>query len=226
MEKAISVYVVEDDKLTRTTYKHLFAQIQDEINLLESFDTAEKCIEQLKVTPADVVIMDIGLPSMNGIEATKIIKRRYPKVNVLMLTSHERDEEILASVASCANAYAIKDITFHALAAAVKEASTGAVWLDPRIAGVLLNSIPKPESMDLEKLYVKNKPKKRSNSKFTEQDIEILKLIQKGKTNKEIGEILHISEHTAKSHVSKLLRKLSVNVRVEAAMKAVEYNLF
>ena len=154
MEKVISIYVVEDDKLTRTAYKHLFAQIQDEIIIKESFETAEECLKQLKEEPVDVVLMDIGLPYMNGIEATKIIRRRFPETKVLMLTSHERDEEILASVASGANAYAIKDIAFPTLVTAIKEADKGVVWLDPRIAGILLNILPKPESMNLDNLYV------------------------------------------------------------------------
>lgn len=226
MEKVISVYIVEDDKLARTTYKLLFSQIEDEINIEDTFETTEECLEMLKKKPVDVVLMDIGLPYMNGIEATKILKRRFANTKVLMLTSHERGEEILASMASGANAYAIKDIDFPTLVTAIKHVQQGGLWIDPRIAGLLLKFLPKPESTDLEKLYPKKRQRKNVDYNFSDQDIEILKLIQKGKTNREIGEILHISEHTAKSHISKIFRKLSVNARVEAALKAVEYNLF
>lgn len=225
MEKVISVYIVEDDKLARTTYKLLFSQIEDEINIEDTFETAEECLEMLKKKPVDVVLMDIGLPYMNGIEATKILKRRFANTKVLMLTSHERGEEILASMASGANAYAIKDIDFPTLVTAIKHVQQGGLWIDPRIAGLLLKFLPKPESTDLEN-FTRKKTKKNVDYNFSDQDIEILKLIQKGKTNREIGEILHISEHTAKSHISKIFRKLSVNARVEAALKAVEYNLF
>ncbi len=226
MKKGISIYIVEDDKLARTTYRHLFEQAEDEIEVFGTFETAEECIENMKTKRADVILMDIGLPYMNGIEATKIIKRKYPNTKVIMLTSHDRTDEIFASISSGANAYALKDTDFPALLAAVKTAADSALWVDPRIAGTVLSIIPKPESTDLDKLYVKKKPKKTLNIKVSEQDIEILKLIQKGKTNREIGEVLHISEHTVKAHVSKLLRKLSVTVRVEAAVKALEYNLF
>lgn len=224
MGKGISIYIVEDDKLARTTYKLMFEQTE-EIEVCGAFETAEECLENLRHKKVDVVLMDIGLPMMNGIEATKIIKRKFSNTKVIMLTSHEKSDEIFASVSSGANAYALKDTDFSALLTAVKETFKGVLWLDPRIAGVILTLIPKPESTDLDNLYTKKKPKKTLNIKVSEQDIEILKLIQKGKTNKEIGGILHISEHTAKSHVSKLLKKLSVTARVEAAMKAYEYNL-
>lgn len=225
MGKGISIYIVEDDRLTRTTYKLMFDQTE-EIEVCGAFETAEECLESLKRKKVDVVLMDIGLPMMNGIEATEIIKKRFSNTKVIMLTSHEKSDEIFASVSSGANAYALKDTDFSALLTAVKETYKGVLWLDPRIAGVILTLIPKPESTDLDNLYTKKKPKKKLNIKVSEQDIEILKLIQKGKTNREIGEILHISEHTAKSHISKLLRKLSVTARVEAAVKAYEYNLF
>lgn len=225
MEKRISIYIVEDDKLARTTYKLMFEQT-DEIEVCGAFETAEECLENLKRKRVDVVLMDIGLPMMNGIEATRIIKRRFSKTKVIMLTSHEKSDEIVASISSGANAYALKDTDFSALLTAVKETNKGVLWLDPRIAGVILTLMPKPESTDLNNLYTKKQPNKKLNIKVSEQDIEILKLIRNGKTNREIGEILHISEHTAKSHVSKLLRKLSVRVRGEAAVKAYEYHLF
>ncbi len=226
MEKVISVYIVEDDKLARTTYKHLFSQVSDEINLLGCFETAEECLAQLERKPADIVLMDIGLPHMNGIEATKLIKKQFPNTKVLMLTSHERSEEICASITIGANAYAIKDIPFPSLITAIKSATSGVVWIDPRIADIIVDLLPKPESTDLDNLYVKNKPKKKPDIKLSDQDIEILKLIHNAKTNRQIGETLHISPHTAKSHVSKILRKLSVTARLEAAIKAKEYNLF
>lgn len=227
MEKAISIYIVEDYKLTRTTYKHYFAKIENEVAVLGDFETAEECLDRLKIQPADVVLMDIGLPYMNGIEATKIITKKFPETKVIMLTSHEREDEIFAALASGAHAYTLKDIEFPALTNAIREVDKGAVWIDPRIAAIALNFFPKPQSTtDLDNLYTKNKPKKRLNVRFTDREIEILKLIKDGKTNKEIGDIIHISEHTAKSHISKILKKLSVTDRVQAAVKAMEYNLF
>ena len=226
MEKAISLYIVEDYKLTRTTYKHFFSQMEDEINILGDFETAEECLEKLKEQPADIVLMDIGLPYMNGITATGIINKKFPKTKVIMLTSHEREDEIFAALGSGAKAYTLKDLELPSLVNAIKEVNTGAVWIDPRIAAIALAYFPEPESTDLEKLYVKTKPRKKLNVRLTEREIEILKLVKQGKKNREIGEIIHISEHTAKSHISKILKKLSVTDRVQAAVKALEYNLF
>lgn len=225
MSKAISLYIVEDDKLTRKNYNILFSQIEQEISLLGDFETAEECIKNIKTFPADVVLMDIGLPRMNGIEATKLIKRKSPKTKVVMMTSHDRDEEIIAALASGANGYTLKDIEFNTLVTAIKEINKGAVWIDPRMAPAALASFPKPETTDLENLYIKKKLRKRLRITFTEREIAILKLMKDGKTNPEIGRILYISENTVKANIKTIMRKLSVNDRTQAVVKAAEYGI-
>lgn len=226
MKKSISLYLVEDHPLTRKVYKQYFAGMEDEINVVDDFETAEECIEKLKVQPVDIVLMDIGLPYMNGIEATKLINKKFPKTKVIMLTSHDKNEEMYAALGSGAKAYALKDTELSSIVTAIKEVSKGVAWLDARIADAVLSYFPKPETTDLNNLYTKRKFKKRLSVRFTERETEILKLISIGKTNREIGDTIHISEHTAKSHISKILKKLSVSDRVQAAVKAKDYNLF
>ena len=113
-KKRISVYIVEDYLLTRITYKKAFKDYPD-INILNDFESAEECIDSLEKQPADVILMDIGLPYMTGIEATKIIHRKYPDIKIIILTSHDNDNEVLSSLASGANAYALKDIDTNKL---------------------------------------------------------------------------------------------------------------
>ncbi len=91
----IKLYIIEDYLLTRTTYKHHFTKYND-FEVLGDYETAEEGLEALQKKPADVVLMDLGLPHMNGLEATKIISRKFPNTKVIVLTSHERDEEIFA----------------------------------------------------------------------------------------------------------------------------------
>ena len=95
----ISVYIVEDYLLTRVTYKKALAD-NPNINITGDFETAEDCIEALEKQPADVILMDLGLPYMTGIEATKIIHNKYPNIKIIILTSHENDDEVLSSLAS------------------------------------------------------------------------------------------------------------------------------
>lgn len=217
----IKLYIIEDYLLARTTYKHHFTHYND-FEVLGDFETAEEGLEALQKKPADVVLRDLGLPYMNGLEATKIISRKFPNTKVIVLTSHERDEEIFASLSSGANAYALKDIYLPDLCNVIKEVQKGAVWIDPRIARMALSAFPKPASTDFNNLY---NYKKKLDINLSDREKEILKLIVEGKSNTEIADIIMISPHTAKSHVCKILSKLSVPDRVQAAVMAVQYDL-
>ena len=103
-DKKISVYIVEDYLLTRVTYKQAMKDYP-EINIKGDFETAEACIEALETQQVNIILMDLGLPYMTGIEATKLIHRKYPDIKIIILTSHENDDEVLSSLASGANPY-------------------------------------------------------------------------------------------------------------------------
>ncbi len=217
----ISLYVVEDYFLTRASYRHLLNATED-FELLGDFETAEECLEAMERKPADIVLMDLGLPYMNGIEATRIINEKYPGTKVLVLTSHEVEEEVLASVASGASGYVLKDLEFEEVKKVIRVVNFGALWFDPQIADVTKSAIPKPNSTDFDNLY----GKKDLKSVLTERELEVLKLISEGKSNVEIGEIMMVSTNTAKAHVGNILSKLSVTDRVQAAVMAVKSDLF
>ena len=148
-EKRISVYIVEDYLLTRITYKKAFTDYPD-ISIKGDFETAEACIEALESQTADVILMDLGLPYMTGIEATKIIHRKYPNTKIIILTSHENDEEVLSSLASGANAYAIKDIETKKLYNLIHTVNEGSMWIDPRITKVVQKTFYKAEPKEKE----------------------------------------------------------------------------
>lgn len=218
----ISIYIVEDYKLIRTSYIHYLSEVKG-ITVLKAFETAEDCIDSLAKQPADIVLMDLGLPYMNGIEATKIIHKKFPKTKVIVLTSHDRNEEIYASLASGANAYTLKDINLEELVNVIRSVHKGSVWIDSRIAQMALSAFPKPSSTkSIDNLY--DKPS--MDVDLSDRELQVLSLIVEGKSNSQIGEVLNVSPHTAKSHVCKILEKLAVSDRVQAAVKAVKYNLF
>ena len=211
-DKKISIYIVEDYLLTRITYKKAFQNYQD-INIIGDFETAEACIEALETQPVDVILMDLGLPYMTGIEATKIIHRKYPDTKIIILTSHENDDEVLSSLASGANAYALKDIDTKKLYNLVRTVNEGSMWIDPRITKVV------------QKTFYKAKPKEKEDFNLTPREKEVLDLLVQGFSNTEIADRLIVSPCTAKAHVCNILEKLSVTDRVQAAVKATRYDL-
>ena len=211
-EKRIAVYIVEDYLLTRITYKKAFRDYTD-INIIGDFETAEECIEGLEKQQADVILMDLGLPYMTGIEATKIIHRKYPDIKIIILTSHENDNEVLSSLASGANAYALKDIDIPKLYNLIHTINEGSIWIDPRITKIV------------QKTFYKAEPKEKEDFNLTPREKETLDLLVQGFSNTEIAERLIISPFTAKAHVCNILEKLSVTDRVQAAVKATKYDL-
>ena len=211
-KKKISVFIVEDYLLTRVTYKKALKDYEN-INIIGDFETAEACIDALEKQPVDVILMDLGLPYMTGIEATKIIHRKYPNIKIIILTSHENDDEVLSSLASGANAYALKDIETKKLYNLICTINEGSIWIDPRITKVV------------QKTFYKAEPREKDDFNLTPREKEVLDLLVQGVSNTEIAERLIVSPCTAKAHVCNILDKLSVTDRVQAAVKATKYDL-
>jgi DNA-binding NarL/FixJ family response regulator len=218
--KEVRVVMVEDYKLTRVGLKSSLNEFEG-INVIGEAEDAERGLNLVKETKPDVVLMDLGLPGINGIEATQQVKTFDENIKVIILTSHERDEEVLAALGSGANAYCLKDIDPGTLVNVIKSVSQGAAWIDPAVAKVALNLFPRPESTQV--LYSSEAPDARAQ--LTERELEVLRLLVKGKSNTEIAKDLIVSVHTAKAHVCSILQKLCVDDRVQAAVKAIRENI-
>jgi len=218
--KTVRVVIVEDYKLTRVGLRSSLNEFEG-ITVVGEAEDAEKGLKIIQEIKPDVVLMDLGLPSMNGIEATQEIKKLDENIKVIILTSHDRSEEVLAALGSGANAYCLKDIEPTTLVNVIKTVSQGAAWLDPAIAKVALNLFPKPESTKV--LYSSDPPDARNQ--LTERELEVLRLLVKGKSNTEIAKDLIVSVHTAKAHVCSILQKLCVDDRVQAAVKSIRENI-
>lgn len=218
--KTIKLVIVEDYKLTRVGLRSSLNEF-DGINVVGEAEDAEKGLSIIQELKPDIVLMDLGLPGMNGIEATQQIKSQNENVKVIVLTSHERDSEVLAALGSGANAYCLKDIDPITLVNVIKSVAEGAAWVDPAVAKVALNLFPKPEST---KLYSSSEAPD-ARAQLTERELEVLKLLVKGKSNTEIAKDLIVSVHTAKAHVCSILQKLCVDDRVQAAVKSIRENI-
>lgn len=180
----------------------------------------------------DIILMDIGMPVMDGITATTLIKRKYPQVKIVMLTSHKDEEEVFASLAAGADAYCMKDVKVERLCQILAMVREGAVWLDPAIASLVLSSIPAARQASMAEARTPQPvggpagpsagARKRYNADLTEREIEVLQLIVQGKSNKEIAQALEVTTHTAKAHVGNIIQKLAVDDRTQAAVKAIK----
>ncbi len=220
LAKTISVIIVEDFKLTRVGLRCALNSNKD-IEVVAESEEAIEGLELIQKYNPDVVLMDLGLPGMNGIEATIKVKEINPKIKVIALTSHDREEEVIAALSSGATAYCLKDIDPTKLADVVRDVANGVCWLDPEIAQMALNSFPKLENTRL----LSNTASQEGRVPLTEREFEVLKHLVSGKSNTEIAKELIVSVHTAKAHVCSILQKMCVNDRVQAAVKAVKEGL-
>ncbi|MBR2386296.1 response regulator transcription factor [bacterium] len=217
---AIKVVIIEDYKLTRVGLRYALNEF-DYIDVIGESETAKEGIELILNKKPDVVLMDLGLPGINGLEAIVQIKEKMPNVKIIILTSHDREEEVIAALGSGATAYCLKDIEPTMLSEVIKCCATGACWIDPNVAKVALKLFPKPENLDFLTTGETNEIK----NQLTEREAEVLKHLVQGKSNTEIAKELIVSVHTAKAHVCSILQKLCVDDRVQAAVKAIRENL-
>lgn len=216
-KKIINIVIVEDFKLTRVGLRCALNENPDMKVVAESEDAIEgvKLIERFR---PDVVLMDLGLPGMNGIEAMVKVKEFAPEIKIIALTSHDREEEVVAALSSGASAYCLKDIDPQKLADVVRDVAVGVCWIDPVVAQLALNAFPKVENIG----FLPNKSQSEGRIPLTEREFEVLKHLVTGKSNTEIAKELIVSVHTAKAHVCSILQKMCVNDRVQAAVKAVK----
>jgi len=216
----VKLVIIEDYKLTRVGLRSSLNEF-DGIKVVGEAESGETGLQIIKDLKPDVVLMDLGLPGMNGIEATQQVKEFDANIKVVVLTSHERDEEVLAALGSGANAYCLKDIEPDTLVNVIKNVKEGAAWLDPNVAAIALKLFPKPESTKvLNATGISD-----ARAQLTEREMEVLRLLVKGKSNTEIAKDLIVSVHTAKAHVCSILQKLCVDDRVQAAVKAIRENI-
>lgn len=218
--KVIKVAIIEDFKLTRVGLRCALNANED-INVVVEAEDAPTGLSIIEREKPDVVLMDLGLPVMNGIEATIKLKEILPSAKVIALTSHDREEEVVAALSSGASAYCLKDIDPEKLANVIRDVNEGACWIDPMVSQLALKSFPKIDNIG----FLPSQSKSEGRVPLTEREFEVLKHLVSGKSNTEIAKELIVSVHTAKAHVCSILQKMCVNDRVQAAVKAVKEGL-
>ncbi len=222
--ESIKVLLAEDYKMVRLGLSLVFENC-DDIDLIAEAENGKQAVESaLKYNP-DVVLMDIGLPEMDGIQATSLIKKSNSDIKVLIFTSKESDNDVFDSLSAGADGYIMKGAQEEQLISAVKAVAEGTAWLDPAIARLVLSNVRKntADKPNQNPAYINKNA--RNIYGLTEREIEVLALIVEGLNNSQIAKRLYITLSTAKAHVHSILQKLYVTNRTQATIQAVKEGL-
>lgn len=205
---SIRILIADDHSVVRQGLK-MFLSLDPELEVVGEAADGAQALKMAKELLPDVVLMDLMMPVMDGIAATQAIRSEAPGVEVIALTSVLEDAKVIGAVRAGAMGYLLKDTQAEELCRAIKAAAAGQVQLSPQVAARLMREIRAPESPE----------------PLTERETDVLRLLAKGKANKEIAAALHVSETTVKTHVSNILMKLGVPSRTQAALYAVRVGL-
>lgn len=190
-------------------------ELEKDIRVIAGFPDGRTAVEQYPEVQPDVVLMDINLPVMNGLEATELIKKNDPQAKIIMLTIHHDREYLLRSLDLGAMGYILKDADSRVLVEAVRSVYNNQSYIQPSMAKELVNEYKR----------IKDGTPGRPESFLTKRELEVLKLLTKGMLNKEIAQALYISEKTVKNHISSIFRKLDVQDRTQAAVYAIKHRI-
>ena len=227
---AVRVLVVDDQRLMREGISSLLS-IQEGIAVVGVAANGQEAIEQALALQPDVILMDIRMPVMDGVMATVQVRRQLPTCQVLMLTTFDDEEYVVAALRAGATGYLLKDIPAQDLAKAVQAAHKGIYQLDASIASKVVASLARPpmppESGKHETHKVVDEPlaPPLHSGEITAREVEVLRLIAMGASNREIAQRLVISEGTVKNHISNMLNRLGLRDRTQAAIYAREHGL-
>jgi DNA-binding NarL/FixJ family response regulator len=205
---AIRVLITDDHGVVRQGLR-MFLSLDPDVDVVGEAENGEEALNMARELHPDVVLMDLLMPVMDGIEATEAIRAELPEVEVVALTSVLEDVSVTGAVKAGAIGYLLKDTQAEELHRAIRGAAEGRVQLAPEAAAKLMREVRAPESPEA----------------LTQRETEVLKLLARGKANKQIARDLFVEEKTVKTHVSSILRKLGVKSRTQAALHAVRTGL-
>lgn len=215
MEK-IRLVIAEDQAMMRESLAQMLA-LEEDIQVVGTASDGERALSVCRAQKPDVLLTDIGMPKVSGIEVTQTLRQELPSTRVVILTIYGDDDKVFAAIKAGARGYVLKDSPPEEALAAIRAASRGEMLLNPALAVRVFDEFSRLSTQRAEDNTVL--------SHLTDRELEVLTLMGKGMRNKEIADALFISEKTVKNHISKIFEKLEVNSRAEAALLAARQGL-
>jgi len=208
------ILIVDDHEVVRLGLRSLLERHPD-FEVVAEAGNGREAIEKVDAYEPDVVVLDIRLPGMSGVEVCQQITEKHPDIHVIMLTSYAEDEMLFAAIRAGAAGYVLKQIGGDDLTRAIEAVGRGEALLDPMLTQRVFEEVRKAQREEEASAF----------SDLTNQEMQVLQLVSEGKTNREIAEALYLGEGTVRNYVSNILGKLGVANRAEAAAYAVQHNL-
>ncbi len=219
-EQAVRVLIVDDQQLMRDGIASLL-KLQDGLEIVGMAANGQEAVELATSQQPDVILMDVRMPILDGVAATEQIHRQMPACKILMLTTFNDETYVLEALQVGASGYLLKDLPARDLAQAIQAVHRGIYQLDPTVADQLKALLSRAQT-------AREQPgalKATDEADLTERELEVLRLIARGATNREIAEALVISEGTVKNHISNILGRLNLRDRTQAAIYARDHGL-
>jgi DNA-binding NarL/FixJ family response regulator len=211
-QDALRVLIVDDHDLFRTGLRNLLEE--QGLQVIGEAAAGNEAVRAVRELAPDVVVMDLNMPGMSGVEATRHITGIAPLTRVLVLTISDQDSDVLDAILAGACGYLLKDSSIQELMAGIRAASVGESLISPHIAAKVLQRVRSTSTVPAIAATIR--------AELSDREIEVLKLIANGKDNAEIAGELHISPKTVKNHISNILMKLQIDNRIQAAVYAVK----
>ena len=210
----IKVVIVDDHALIREGIKKLL-ELEESLEMVGLAGDGYEALKIISEVQPDVVLLDINMPNMNGIDCLRQIKLHHPDIKVIMLTIHEDAQYLIETINIGAEGYVLKDAEVSSLIKAINNVVSGEVYIHPTLSGILVREYRRKDKTSEE----------YSENELTKREYEVIRLISRGFNNKEIATELFISEKTVKNHVSNIFKKIKVTDRTQAALYAIKNNI-
>jgi two-component system response regulator DegU len=224
----VKLVLADDHQLFREGVKRIL-NMEDDLEVIGECGDGIQVIELCNELHPDIVLMDINMPTENGVAATEKIKEFFPDVKVIVLSIHDDESYVFETLRKGASGYLLKDMEPESLINAIRSVVAGHAYIHPKVTGKLINQLRRMTYLDGAGLVEGVMPKEagvkyihQDNSPLTRREAEVLRLMAEGKSNKAIGEFLYISEKTVKNHVSSILQKMKVDDRTQAVIVAIK----
>lgn len=213
----IRILIADDQAIARQGLQVILSS-EDDLEVVGQAKDGQEAVKLVEQLTPDLVVMDLKMPNLNGVQATKAIKEKFPNVAILVLTTYDLDDWVANAIRNGANGYLLKDTPPQELVTAIRGTVLGKNYIDPNVAGKMFQQMQQNQN-------VVSKGGLELLEPLTERELDVLKLLAKGLSNQEIAESLKLSEGTVRNYLSTLFSKLGVSDRTKAAVLAIQHRL-